>query len=72
MNPGHGGKEVIRAGQYYGPGWTNNEAKSFAIQDATSMFVQACPGATVPKVSHRVFGDSQLMICFLTQVFKRP
>ena len=28
------GKEVIRAGQYYGPGQTNNEAESFAIRDA--------------------------------------
>ena len=24
-------KEVVRAGQYYGPGWTNNEAKSFTV-----------------------------------------
>ena len=28
------GKEVVQAGQYYGPGWTNNEAESFAIWDA--------------------------------------
>ena len=28
------GKEVIQAGRYYGPGQTNNEADSFAIQDA--------------------------------------
>ena len=28
------GKEVVWAGQYYGPGWTNNKAESFAIQDA--------------------------------------
>ena len=28
------GKEVVQAGHYYGPGWTNNEAKSFAIWDA--------------------------------------
>ena len=27
-------KEVIWVGQYYGPRQTNNEAKSFAIQDA--------------------------------------
>ena len=28
------GKEVVWAGQYFGPGWTNNEAKRFAIWDA--------------------------------------
>ena len=28
------GKKVIRAGQYYGPGRTNNEAKSIAVQGA--------------------------------------
>ena len=28
------GKEVIWSGQYYGPGQTNNEAKSFAVWDA--------------------------------------
>ena len=27
------GKEVVRAGQHYGPGQTNNEAESFAIWD---------------------------------------
>ena len=27
------GKEVIRAGRYYRPGQTNNEAESFAIRD---------------------------------------
>ena len=25
------GKEVVQAGQYYGPGWTNNKAESFAL-----------------------------------------
>ena len=27
------GKEVVRAGYYYGPGQTNNEAESFAMWD---------------------------------------
>ena len=27
-------KEVVWAGQYYGPGQTNNKAESFAIRDA--------------------------------------
>ena len=66
------GKEVVQAGQYYGPGWTNNEAKSFAIQDALqylSKLVQEQPALRCPI---RVFGDSQLMIHFLTRVFKWP
>ena len=28
------GKEVVQPEQYYGPGWTNNEAESFAVWDA--------------------------------------
>ena len=66
------GKEVIWAGQYYGPGRTNNEAESFAIQDALqclSKLVQEQPALRRPV---QVFGDSQLMIHFLTKVFKRP
>ena len=65
------GKEVIWAGQYYGPGRTNNEAESFAIQDALqclSKLDQEQPSLRCPA---RVFGDSQLMIHFLTRVFKR-
>ena len=57
---------------YYGPGWTNNEAESFAIRDALqclSKLVQEQPSLRRPI---RVFGDSQLMIHFLTRVFKQP
>ena len=66
------GKEVIRAGRYYGPGQTNNEVESFAIRDALqclSKLVQERPSLRHPV---RVFGDSQLMIRFLTRVFKWP
>ena len=52
------GKEVIRAGGYYGPGQTNNEAKSFAIWDALqclSKLVQERPSLRRPI---QVFGDS--------------
>ena len=28
------GKEIVRAGRFYGPGRTNNEAESFALRDA--------------------------------------
>ena len=27
-------KEIVRAGRYYGPGRTNNEAEAFALRDA--------------------------------------
>ena len=66
------GKEVVQAGQYYGPGQTNNEAESFAVQDplqCLSKLVQERPALRRPV---RVFGDSQLMIFFLTKVFKWP
>ena len=66
------GKEVVWAGQYYGPGCTNNEAKSFTIQDTLqclSKVVQERPALRHPI---QVFGDSQLMICFLMRVFKQP
>ena len=57
-------KEVVWAGRYYGPGQTNNEAKSFAIQDALqclSKLIQERPALRHPI---QVFGDSQLMIQF--------
>ena len=66
------GKEVIQAGRYYGPGWTNNKAESFTVRDALqclSKLVQERPSLRHPV---RVFGDSQLIIRFLTRVFKRP
>ena len=66
------GKEVVRAGCYYGPGWTNNEAESFAVRDTLQCFsklIQERPSLRHPI---RVFGDSQLMIRFLMRVFKRP
>ena len=28
------GNEILRAGRYYGPGKTNNEAEAFALRDA--------------------------------------
>ena len=40
------GQEVVRAGRHYGPGQTNNEAESFAMQDAVhclQMLVESCP-----------------------------
>ena len=45
------GKEAVQAGQYYGPGWTNNETESFAIWDALqclSKLVQERPSLRRP------------------------
>ena len=61
----------MRAGRYYGPGRTNNEAEAFALRDAlqclsriTNKFDKLSPV--------RVFGDSQLMIRFATRLYKKP
>ena len=56
------GKEVVRAGRYYGPGQTNNKAESFAMRDAIhclQALVNARPDLRLPV---RIFGDSQLLI----------
>ena len=66
------GKEVIRAGRYYGPGRTTNEAESFAIQDALQCLSKLVQERLSLRRPVQVFGDSQLMIRFLTRVFKRP
>lgn len=66
------GNEVIRAGRYYGPGRTNNEAEAFAMRDAVqclSRLKKRNPGLDHPV---RVFGDSQLMIRFITRLYRRP
>ena len=66
------GKEVIRARRYYGPGWTNNEAESFAVRDTLQYLSKLVQERLSLRHPIRVFGDSQLMIRFLTRVFKRP
>ena len=65
------GKEVIQVGHYYGPGWTNNEAESFAIRDALQCLSKLIQERMSLRHPVRVFGDSQLMIRFLMRVFKR-
>lgn len=63
---------MIRAGRYYGPGRTNNEAEAFAMRDAVQCLARLRrdrPGLRRPA---RVFGDSQLMIRFATRLYKRP
>ena len=52
------GTEVLRAGRYYGPGRTNNEAEAFALRDALQCLATILPKH--PELNHpvRVFGDS--------------
>ena len=61
-----------RAGRYYGPGKTNNEAEAFAMRDALACLAEILPKH--PELQHpvRVFGDSQLLIRFMTRIFKKP
>ena len=59
-------------GRYYGPGRTNNEAEAFAMRDAVQCVSRLKrKGADLDRPV-RVFGDSQLMIRFITKLYKRP
>ena len=66
------GKEVICAGLYYGPGQTNNEAESFVMQDMVhclQSLIDSCPDL---QLLVRIFGDSQLLKCFMLRIYKKP
>ena len=65
-------KEVVWAGHYYGPGQTNNETESFAMRDAghcLQSLIDSRPDLQLPV---RIFGDSQLLICFMLWIYKKP
>ena len=64
-------KEIVRAGRYYGPGRTNNEAEAFALRDALDCLARIADRVG-PMRPVRVFGDSQLMIRFATRIYKKP
>ena len=66
------GREVVRVGRYYGPGRTNNEAESFALRDAMQCLVRLVQRHPELRLPVRAFGDSQLLIRFLTRLYKRP
>ena len=66
------GKEVIRTGRYYGPGRTNNKAESFAMWDGVhclQSLIDSRPDLWLPA---RIFGESQLLICFMLRIYKKP
>jgi len=69
---GGDGHEVVRVGRYYGPGRTNNEAESFALRDAVQCVARLSAKRPALRLPVRVFGDSQLLIRFMTRIYKRP
>ena len=70
------GKEVVRAGKYFGEGLTNNEAESLALKEAMQCLVAARNKASSKgwelDLPVQMFGDSQLIIRHLTGIFKKP
>ena len=66
------GTEIVRVGRYYGAGRTNNEAEAFAMRDAVQCLAKLRRTRPELELPVRVFGDSQLMICFITRLYKRP
>ena len=66
------GKEVIHAGCYYGPGQTNNEAESFAMQDTAHCLQSLIDSRPDLRLPVRIFGDSQLLISFMLWIYKKP
>ena len=61
------GKEVVRMGTYYGSGRTNNEAEMFAARDCMASLAKLSKKMPQLLLPIRVFGDSQLIIRFLTR-----
>ena len=57
-----GGKEVVRAGKFFGGGMTNNEAESLALKEAMDCLLEArqqeARWGWALDAPVRVFGDS--------------
>ena len=66
------GKEIVRMGTYYGSGRTNNEAEMFAARDCIAVLTKLSKRMPQLQLPIRVFGDSQLIIRFLTRQYKNP
>ena len=59
-------------GTYYGAGRTNNEAEMFAARDCMATLVKLSNKDPQLRSPIRTFGDSQLIIRFLTRQYKNP
>ena len=66
------GVEVVRAVKWFGNGLTNNEAEALACCKAIACLAHLQQQQPELRLPARVFGDSQLMIWFLTGVYKKP
>ena len=55
---------------YYGSGRTNNEAEMFAARDCIAVLTKLSKKMPQLQLPIRVFGDSQLIIRFLTRQYK--
>ena len=64
------GVEIVHPGQCYGTGHTNNKARSFALQDTLQYLIKLVWDWPAIRCPIWVLDNSQLMICFLTKVFK--
>ena len=54
-------------GAYYGASRTNNEAEMFAARDLMAVLVKLSNQRPDLRIPIRIFGDSQLIIRFLTR-----
>lgn len=61
----------MRAGIYYGPGHTNNEAEATALRNACECY-EEIRSTTHPDEAVRIWGDSQLVIRHLLGIYKKP
>ena len=66
------GKEVIRIRTYYWPRRTNSKAEMFAARDCMAVLAKLSKKMPQLLLPIRVFGDSQLIIRFLTRQYKNP
>ena len=66
------GAKVVRAGKWFGNGIANNEAEGLACHEAIACLARLQQQRPELRLPARVFGDSQLMIRFLTGVYKKP
>ena len=59
-------------GTYYGPGQTTNKAKMFAARDYIAILAKLSKKRPQLLLLIRVFGDSHLIIRFLTRQYRKP
>ena len=66
------GKEVVRTGCYYGPRQSNNKAESSTMWDVVHCLQSLIDSRPDLRLPVRIFGDSQLLICFMLWIYKKP